>query len=59
MAAKAPTCPTCGAVLVGYGWSPELNFMVSYCPQCKAKEQTGRSPVGKPAVDLGVLDEAA
>jgi len=59
MAAKAPTCSTCGAVLSGIGWSPELNFMVSFCPRCKAKEDAPRPAAGKPVVEMGVLDEAA
>ena len=59
MAAKPPTCSTCGAVLSGYGWSPELKCMVSYCPRCNAKTETLRPAAGKPAVEMGVLDEAA
>lgn len=59
MVAKPPTCSTCGAILVGYGWSEELNFQVCFCPQCKAKEATSRPATGKRVVEMGVLDEAA
>lgn len=59
MVARAPTCSTCGAVLIGYGWSEELNFQVHFCPRCKAKEETPRPVVKKPAVEIGVMDEAA
>jgi hypothetical protein len=59
MAASAPTCSKCGAVLSGYGWSEELNFMVHFCPQCKAKGETGRLETKKVPVQMEVMDEAA
>ncbi len=59
MIASAPTCPTCGAVLIGYGWSDELQFQVHFCPRCREKEETPQ-PKGKPqVVEKGVMDEAA
>ena len=59
MAAKPPTCSTCGAVLSGFGWSEELKFMVCFCPRCRAKEETSRPAMKKPAAEMGVMDEAA
>lgn len=59
MAGYAPTCSTCGAVLNGYGWSKELNFMVHFCPQCRAKGETGRLETIKEPVQREALDEAA
>ena len=59
MVASAPTCSTCGAVINGLAWSEELNFMVHFCPQCRAKEETHRPVVKKEAVQMGVFDEAA
>ena len=57
--AFAPTCSKCGAVLSGYGWSEELNFQVHFCPQCRAREETGKVEVKQQAVEMAVLDEAA
>ncbi len=38
--APAPTCLSCGSILMGYGWSKELNFPVHFCTQCAAKQET-------------------
>lgn len=37
--ANPPVCRTCGSVLMGYGWSKELNFPVHYCTDCAAKQE--------------------
>ncbi len=59
MVAFAPACPTCGAVLTGYGRSEELNFQVHFCLHCRAKSETARAGVEKQAVQTGVMDKAA
>ena len=59
MVAKPPTCSVCGAVLMGYGWSEELNFQVSFCPHCRAKEAISRPATKKQAAEVRELDEAA
>jgi hypothetical protein len=59
MVAKPPTCSTCGAVLMGLGWSEELNFQVSFCPQCRAREATSRAVTKKQVAEMRESDEAA
>ncbi|MFQ5848323.1 MAG: hypothetical protein ACE5IQ_11725 [Candidatus Methylomirabilales bacterium] len=38
LVAKAPTCPTCGGILMGYRRDEKLNFPVHFCPACEAKQ---------------------
>jgi hypothetical protein len=59
MSAKPPTCSTCGAILMGYGRSEEVNFQVSFCPQCRAKEATARPVTKRQVAEMRELDEAA
>jgi hypothetical protein len=40
--AMPPTCSTCGSILLGYGWSKELNFPVHFCTKCREKEDAAK-----------------
>lgn len=40
--ANPPVCRTCGSILMGYGWSKELNFPVHYCTDCVAKQEASQ-----------------
>lgn len=40
--ANPPTCMKCGSVLLGYGWSKELNFPVHFCTKCREKEEAAK-----------------
>jgi hypothetical protein len=59
MVAFAPACPTCGAVLTGYGRSEDLNFQVHFCLHCRAKSKMARAEAEKQAVRMEVMDKAA
>lgn len=48
--APAPTCLTCGSILMGYDWDPELNYPVYFCTECGA---------GAPAQKAAAKAEAA
>ncbi len=39
MTAYPPTCVTCGAVLIGWGWSKELQSFISFCPACRKQQE--------------------
>lgn len=39
MTAYPPTCVTCGAVLIGWGWSKELQSFVCFCPACRERQE--------------------
>ena len=39
MTAYPPTCVTCGTVLIGWGWSKELQSFVCFCPGCRDKRK--------------------
>ena len=49
--AMAPTCLTCGSILMGYGWDKEMNFPVYFCTECSGQSE--------PAPKVGVLKAAA
>ena len=34
-----PTCATCGAVLIGWEMSKELQSFVCFCPACRKQEE--------------------
>jgi DNA-directed RNA polymerase subunit RPC12/RpoP len=48
--AFAPTCLSCGSILMGYGWDLELNYPVYFCTECGA---------GAPAQKAAAKAEAA
>lgn len=39
MTAYPPTCMTCGAVLIGWEMSKELQSFVCFCPACRKQEE--------------------
>ena len=40
-----PTCATCGAVLIGWGWSKELQSFVYFCPPCRKQQEASSSEI--------------
>jgi hypothetical protein len=40
--AKASTCSTCGAILMGYRYDERLAFPVYFCPQCELEKPSAR-----------------
>lgn len=56
----APTCSTCGSILMGYERSKELNTPVYFCPTCRrAEEEAARLKAREEVAQMEVLQKAA
>jgi hypothetical protein len=47
--APAPTCRSCGSILMGYDLDLELNYPVHFCTVCKAGAPTQKAEVKEAA----------
>ncbi len=47
--APAPTCVSCGSILLGYDWDLELNYPVHFCTECHAGAPAQKAEVKEAA----------